>query len=540
MALYLKYRPQTLNDLIGQESVKKNLLSAFQNKKLSHAYLFVGPRGTGKTSTARIMAKMVNCELSVKNEPENRKLLTDNYAIPCNNCSSCLSITDGSNMDLIEVDAASNRGIDDIRNLRDTIKLASYSGGKKIYIIDEVHMLTTEAFNALLKTLEEPPAHVMFVLATTEVQKVPETILSRAQRIDFKLATILEVTQALKYIVEQEQLTITDEALSLIAKYAEGSFRDGVKLLDQVSSSSTAITIEDVISTVRATPFGEAYVLAGYLLHKDTTPALLCLQKVTEQGSSAKEITLTLMILLRSLLYIKNGIGDVLVKPEFGGEQYLQLVKLGETVNQAALIKAMDYLQTALERLKTSSIQSLPLEIAIISFCYQEQQLTVQTINPELREALSHRPTLVENNLSEEQEVIMPSVSDAVSVKQDDNVTTPQVALLQEKWTFVLDSVKPYNFSLEALLRHVKIREVESGIVTLEVPYSFHQRILEAAKSRDLLESILSDILNEQIRISCVLGAKRVTIEDLANVEIAADDEIVKAAAEIFTSDSTN
>ncbi len=186
-AFYLKYRPQSLSDLIGQETVKKTLLSSFANNKLSHAYLFVGPRGTGKTSTARILAKMVNCESKDG---------------PCNKCSICTSITNGSNLDLIEIDAASNRGIEDIRSLKETIKLAPSGNQKQVYIIDEVHMLTQEAFNALLKTLEEPPAHALFILATTEGGKIPQTILSRVQRLDFKLANQQEISQALEKIIK--------------------------------------------------------------------------------------------------------------------------------------------------------------------------------------------------------------------------------------------------------------------------------------------------------------------------------------------------
>ncbi|MBI3485994.1 DNA polymerase III subunit gamma/tau, partial [Candidatus Daviesbacteria bacterium] len=213
MVFYLKYRPQTLDDLIGQEQVKSSLTKAFESNHLAHAYLFCGPRGTGKTSTARILAKMVNCEIlddsdktkSFKKSPIAESSITTSVSIPCNKCSSCISITDGSNLDLIEIDAASNRGIDDIRDLKEKIKLAPSSARKKVYIIDEVHMLSAEAFNALLKTLEEPPEHVLFILATTELHKIPETILSRVTKLDFKTASTLDLVKALKKVVDGEK-----------------------------------------------------------------------------------------------------------------------------------------------------------------------------------------------------------------------------------------------------------------------------------------------------------------------------------------------
>ena len=222
MVYYRKYRPQTLDEIIGQEHIKNALKKAHESNRLSHAYLFAGPKGSGKTSTARILAKMINCEVGG----------------PCNKCSTCLSITDGSNLDLIEIDAASNRGIDDIRELREKIKLAPTSSKKKVYIIDEVHMLTTEAFNALLKTLEEPPSHVLFILATTDPHKIPQTILSRVQRFDFQAAKEEEIIEYLKNVIKIEKLKISDEALNLIAKKSEGSFRDGLKILDQLSNST--------------------------------------------------------------------------------------------------------------------------------------------------------------------------------------------------------------------------------------------------------------------------------------------------------------
>ena len=264
---YLKYRPQSLDDLLGQPVVKKIISSAFSENCLSHAYLFAGPRGTGKTSTARILAKMVNC--SEKNAP-------------CNKCSTCVSITDGSNLDLIEIDAASNRGIEDIRSLREKIKLSPSSARKKVYIIDEVHMLTPEAFNALLKTLEEPPSHALFILATTDAQKLPQTILSRVQRLDFKLASAEELSQALQKIVVSEKIDIDEEALQVLVKKAEGSFRDGVKYLDQLSVFGKKITLELLQQSLKSANFEVTLDLIKYLSQKDTTSTLsLILKQIT-------------------------------------------------------------------------------------------------------------------------------------------------------------------------------------------------------------------------------------------------------------------
>ena len=305
IAFYLKYRPQTLGELVGQEAVKKTLLLSFLNSKLSHAYLFVGPRGTGKTSTARILAKMINCE---------GKGASGKGEVPCNECSTCVSITDGSNMDLIEIDAASNRGIEDIRSLRDKIKLAPSSCKKKVYIIDEVHMLTTEAFSALLKTLEEPPSHVLFILATTESSKIPQTILSRVQRLDFKLATSSELLEALERIVKKEDIDIDQEALKALVKKSDGSFRDGVKLLDQIASIGEKITAGFIEENLKSSQFESVLSLIQALKNKKAAEGLMNINKQLEGGVDSKQLILSLMDSFRSLIFIKNGMGEQLVK----------------------------------------------------------------------------------------------------------------------------------------------------------------------------------------------------------------------------------
>ncbi|MBI2330420.1 DNA polymerase III subunit gamma/tau [Candidatus Daviesbacteria bacterium] len=513
-AFYLKYRPQTLDELIGQEAVKKSLLSHSQNNKLSHAYLFVGPRGTGKTSTARILAKMVNCE----GKGESGK-----GEVPCNECAICLSITDGSNLDLIEIDAASNRGIEDIRSLRDKIKLAPTSARKKVYIIDEVHMLTTEAFNALLKTLEEPPKHALFILATTEGSKVPQTILSRVQKLDFKLAKPTELLEALSRIIKAEKIDIETDALKFLVRKAAGSFRDGVKLLDQISSTGEKI--------VSGQP-DDLLDLLENLVEKNSKESLLKISKLMEQGADAKELMLSLMEILRNLVFIKNGLGGNLVEDQFTEDKYEQLVKFAQNFSGQDLVKDLNILQEASERLKFASIQSLPLELAVVEMCSLEQTIDNRKL----------KVVVEDSKIENRAEINIPS-----SIVKDPSSTiylpssssdSPDIQKLKEKWTFVLETIRPFNFSLEALLRSINISGCTQDLVIMEVPYSFHQRILESPKNRDLLESILSDILGRSIRISTVLGSRPARKEDIANIEVAQDDEIIRAAAEIFSLDS--
>lgn len=511
MVLYRKYRPQTLQELVGQEQVKKTLIGALVKERLAHAYLFCGPRGTGKTSTARVLAKLVNCTKVKKQTGE-----------PCNKCQTCLSITDGSNLDLIEIDAASNRGIDDIRSLRETIKLSPTSERKKVYIIDEVHMLTTEAFNALLKTLEEPPEHALFILATTEPQKIPPTIISRVQKLDFQMAQEDDLQKALQKIAKSEGINVETQALFLIAKKAAGSFRDGVKLLDQLSSLEE-ITQAQVEKALGTGDFAGLIDLADLIIQKQAADALKTLISQLDSGIGAKELNVGLLDLLRQVLFVKNNLGDQLLKPNLLGADYQKIKELAQKLELSEVIRLIDIFQKSLESLKYTTILSLPLEVAVIESSMPQTNVFSARVDD---------PDSVKIESNAQSSPVLPEP--AIPTNSDD------IQKIKDKWNYILETIRPHNYSLEALLRSVRILECGERKLLIEVPYSFHQRILAAPKSRDLLESVLSDVLGRNIKVSTVLGQRPVRADEIANLEIAQDDEIIRVAAEIFNSDSVN
>lgn len=325
---YLKYRPQALSEL-DIVSVRNQLKKIVESGSIPHALLFTGTRGTGKTSTARIIAKIINCERPAVNTSE-----------PCNKCNNCNSITNGTSPDVIEIDAASNRGIDDIRILRETVRLSPANSKAKVYIVDEAHMLTVEASNALLKTLEEPPSHVYFILATTNPEKIIETIKSRAQIINFTKATPEETVNALKKVVKSEKIKINDDDLKKIAKISKGSFRDAVKALEQYSKDPSVVRSYDLNGLV--------LFLSEYKLKN----ALDLIQELSNQGVTGKAMTEGLLEILRNELLSLAGIG----KNEY-------------EFNKEALVALIMVLVASIETIKYSPIDTLPLEVAISKWC---------------------------------------------------------------------------------------------------------------------------------------------------------------------------
>lgn len=354
LALYRRYRPKTFSEIIGQKSIIQTLTNSLKNDKVSHAYLFCGQRGTGKTTIARLLAKSINC-------------INEKSAEPCNQCSSCIEINESRSMDLIEIDAASNRGIDEIRNLKEGIRFSPIKSKYKVFIIDEVHMLTKEAFNALLKTLEEPPEHAIFILATTEPEKLPATIISRTQRFDFKKLTLKEITERLKLLAKNEKVNISDEAIKEIALSSEGSLRDAESLLDQLISLGykeiNFETLEEVLGRVN---FEKISQFLNFVAKKDSGAAIRLINEIYDDGGDLIEFNRAILKNLRKILLLKANpeTGEIL-KDELTKEQLETLKKLSEKFEIKELKKLMEEFLKAKEAIKHSPIPTLPLELIV-------------------------------------------------------------------------------------------------------------------------------------------------------------------------------
>lgn len=363
LVLYRKYRPKTFSEIFGQETNILILKKAAGLGKIGHAYIFYGPRGTGKTTTARILAKVLNCENRYK-DPEFYKL-----GEPCNKCQSCLAIDNNSSLDLIEIDAASNRGIDEIRNLKDSINISPPSSRFKIYIIDEAHMLTGPAFNALLKTLEEPPTHVVFILATTEYEKLPVTITSRAQRFLFKKIPSLKILKKLKDIVLAEKINIDDEALELIARSADGSLRDAESILDQLSSVGEKITLELAEELIGRPGLKSVFRLTELILENNLESALDYLRSLEAEGYNSAQFTKDLIHYLRKILALHlNPNLENIFRDEFTDEEIKKLKFLSKQINPSKHVLFLKSLIRAYSEIRYSPFGFVPLELVLIEY----------------------------------------------------------------------------------------------------------------------------------------------------------------------------
>lgn len=470
--LYRKYRSQNFDELIGQGHVTKILKNAVKSNQLSHAYLFVGSRGTGKTSTARILAKAINCENPLKD------------GNPCNECNMCRSVNNGNFLDLIEIDAASNRGIDQIRELKEKIEFSPTEGKYKIYIIDEVHMLTTEAFNALLKTLEEPPDHVIFVLATTEVHKLPATILSRCQRYDFRLGTDDEIQEVIKRSAHGEGVKIDDGAMNIIVSNARGSYRDALSLLDVVFSGKEGkdkkITEKEVRLLLGLPDVKMVDLLLTSLANNDPKKALELIEGLEEKGVNFQQfVSYTLEILREALVSkIKDDELDYQFYSKVSQMDILRLVKAFLDVDRS---------------LKGSSNQSLVLEMVIPEFCITED-------NEEEEEEEE------EEDISEE--YVDNEVDRNARNNNQSNIVNVDFKDIKKNWDKVAQAIRPIHKHLFAFLGTSKPTKFEDGKLHIEVPFQFYKDQIDCPQSREAINTVLKDTFGINCGLVCTVNEK--------------------------------
>ena len=474
VALYRSYRPQSFNDVAGQEVIVKTLKNAVVTNKIGHAYIFSGPRGTGKTSLAKIFAKAINCENSQNGEP-------------CNKCAACLSVNNNQASDVIEIDGASNNGVDEIRELRDKVKYLPSVGKYKVYIIDEVHMLTTGAFNALLKTLEEPPTHVVFILATTEVHKIPATILSRCQRYDFKNIELSSIVKRLSEIVSKEKIKIDKEAIEVIAINAKGGLRDALSLLDQaISYTNDLITVDDINQILGTVSREDLIKLLEHVSTNNVTESLKLVNEFLEKGKEEERIVNDLIVTLRDLLLAKVNYSDSEVFTKL--KKNLSVNKIYHYIN--VLVKTQNNMRFSYQK-------RIYLEIAVVQLIEHEEvhRLDLQSSITELRkdfEKIKSKGVTPKTKVVEKG-VALVSSNDIEQVLHDAKRDKRQY--LEE---LIMNKAKKVSSHLEMALHLLKETEVVAASSDRVILTHKNLAIANQLMQKDMRKNVLS-ILNLEV-----------------------------------------
>ncbi|MFO8102381.1 MAG: DNA polymerase III subunit gamma/tau [Dehalococcoidia bacterium] len=491
---YRKWRPRTLAEVVGQEPVTRTLLNALATGRVAHAYLFFGPRGTGKTSTGRILAKAANC-LQIKTGE------------PCNECASCRAFNEGRAVDLIEIDAASNTGVDDIRELKERVNFAPNSAKYKVYIIDEVHMLSTSAFNALLKTLEEPPEHVIFVLATTEVHKVPPTITSRCQRFDLRRIPLNDMIKRLEHIAGAEGITAEPEALALIARSATGSLRDAENLLEQmVAYHGPNINLEDVRSELGLTGDARIKDLTGAILSRDISGGMAIINNAAADGLDLRQFNRELTDILRNMMLIKAGAADTL---ELTPEEIEEMKAAGADVSLEEISRAIKLFARADFRFSPQS--TLPLELALVDFSSPSEKASKAEPGPKTttppKKAKTQAP--VKSAASQSQEPIAtPPVPEPEPVRR---ISKPEglsdIEHIKQHWPEFLKACKGTIGNIDALLRNACEPVAVEG-TTLKLGFyaksGFQKGKVEDSRITSALADKLEEVFGTRYTVDCI------------------------------------
>ncbi len=590
-ALYRRWRPQTFEDVIGQDHVTQTLRNALATERVAHAYLFTGPRGTGKTTVARILAKAANC-LAPLNER------------PCNECRICRAMSDGSHLDLIEIDAASNTGVDDVRDLRDKINFSPNEARQKVYVIDEVHMLSNAAFNALLKTLEEPPAHALFVLATTEPHKIPETIKSRCQRFDFHRVGLQAIIGKLERICEAEGVAVEPAALEAIARAATGSLRDSESLLDQLFAfAEDTITLQQV-QTLLGSVSGEAVAtLVDHLIDGRMSDGLALINQTVDAGADPRQFTRQLLGYLRSLLLLQASDPSLVNATDVARQRMQAQV---ERLPGRRLLKIIRCFAEADFNLKIGAQPQLPLELAFVEMALDARSTAAPApqSTPAVREASPRMPraktpgqadrdvpapaaegpgapsgepaprgrsahpspapgdTASRSETRNSAEAPAPPTASMVqpASRTADTDAEPgigsdaggggpalaggsesiDVTTVRNNWEELLTAIRPHSRMVEALLKDCKPIAVEGDVLTLGFFYPFHRQRVEEPKCKSLVTAMLERVLGAKVRVQCVMIDKSAAAQEVQKrrpkdkYQQATEDPVIQAVVEKF------
>jgi len=511
MAFYQKYRPRKFAELIGEDHVRDTLLEAAKSGKLSHAYLLCGPRGIGKTTTARLLAKAFNCPDLKEGEP-------------CDECEFCQEINQGRAVDVIEIDAASHTKVDEIREVIDKARVVPTKAKKKVYIIDEVHMLSVSSFNALLKTLEEPPAHAIFILATTEVHKIPATVLSRVQRFDFKRVSKKEIIKNLRQVAEKESIKADEDALEIIALNAEGSHRDSLSLLEQISSAKKDIKKEDILDILGISEEREVLGFVRAIFNNSPEEGLKIAHSQFSLGKNMPAFLKEAIEYLRQILLYKIC-GQHL--SEGSGGDLAEIEKLASGIEPDRIGEIIKIFIDASQFVRESLHPLLPIEMATVK-ASNEVVMEIRNLS---NNKVTEDKTAQNQTTLNKQEVKELKVEEEPEAKIE-TAPVEVVQMTDDLWERVITETKKENATLAALLKDAKPLEIGPGKIKLGVKFAFHKDKISEPKNCSLLEKIVGNILGQKCKINCELSNLKKADKSIP----LSDNELQKAAEEIFAS----
>jgi DNA polymerase III subunit gamma/tau len=492
-ALYRKYRPQDFDEVVGQEAIVRTLKNAISSGQVRQAYLFAGPRGTGKTSLARILAKGLNCVQGPTPSPDKV-------------CNACVTIANGTSLDVVEMDAASQRGIDDIREIRERVVLQPAEGRYKVYILDEAHQLTDAAWNALLKLIEEPPPHLVFVFCTTDLSKVLPTVRSRCQTFVFARPRLPELVRYLRRVADGESIQVPDQALALVARGARGSFRDAVSTLDQLASATeNDITVQAVLQLLGAVEEEALFRLCDLVVDRDTAGALTFLEELAEQGQDLGRLVVDLLEHLRHLMLVQH-MGEVPETLPVTQETRERLRAQANQLGEATVIRLIDLLAVAVEDLRQGGDPRLPLELALVKVTRPGADLS--------RESLSYRLEQVESRAHVPESAVLGTVPKTRPEEPARPSPEPSLELeqLQEAWQrTILPAVEERSIPAASVLREAHPADLAGDTLTVEFPSSasFHRQLAEEPKNATLLAEALYEVTGRHLGLAFAEGEAR-------------------------------